>query len=197
MLDAGFLSINSCAKSNFTDANGIYWITDDGWFPDGTSCQQSTVPTQSIPSKTVRTFDVKSGKICYNLTTTSGHDYLIRATFLRERSDSLLTVLIGVTPIALVNSSEDSAVVEGIFRAKEEYTDLCLWRQRGHPYISGVEVRDLNGLGYLNGGDSSNYVLKVVSRVSFGSTGGIIRYVFLLLLLNASLIIFFGASLKD
>ncbi|KAI4382084.1 hypothetical protein MLD38_008090 [Melastoma candidum] len=181
----GFLSINSCANSNITDSNGINWITDEGLFPNTSTCQEFAVPPQGIPSATVRTFELKSGKVCYSLKVDTGHDYLIRATFLGQGLGSSFAVLVGVTQIALVNSSEVSTVVEGVFRAEGGYEELCLWRQSGNPYITGVEVRDLGGPGdYSNYFDddsgsssSSGHVLKLVARVSFGSTNGsIIRY---------------------
>ncbi|KAJ0098206.1 hypothetical protein Patl1_28393 [Pistacia atlantica] len=118
----------------------------------------------------VRDFNIDSGKRCYNFTTNKDQEYLIRGTFLygdREGTPlgSSFNVWIGVTPLSVVNSSEDS-VVEGIFRAVDDQTDFCLVKDKGNPYISQLELRPLNEPEYLHGQNSS--VLKVVGRFDLG-----------------------------
>lgn len=103
----------------------------------------------------------------------------MRGTFLfgdslRTTLDTSFDVLVGVTGISLVNSSEDSEV-EGIFRATKDNIDFCLEKVQGDPYISKLELRPLQNLNYLLNFSSST-VLKTVRRIDVGSTGGDIRY---------------------
>ncbi|KAL5755226.1 hypothetical protein ACOSP7_023446 [Xanthoceras sorbifolium] len=168
----GFLSIACCADSEFTDINtSISWLPDDKWFPDRTGCYNITRPVvnNKVYGK-VRDFENGSGKRCYNLEIVKDQQYLIRGTFLygdtvRTPLVSTFDVTVGVTPISLVNSSEDS-VVEGIFRAINPYIDFCLVQNKGDPYISQLEIRPLNDSEYLQG-QSSN-VLKLVARLDLG-----------------------------
>ncbi|XP_031281611.1 nodulation receptor kinase-like [Pistacia vera] len=166
----GFVSIACCADSSFSDGN-ISWVPDDNWFPDKTSCRSITRPVVNYKAYgKVRDFNIDSGKRCYNFTTNKDQEYLIRGTFLygdREGTPlgSSFNVWIGVTPLSVVNSSEDS-VVEGIFRAVDDQTDFCLVKDKGNPYISQLELRPLNEPEYLHGQNSS--VLKVVGRFDLG-----------------------------
>ncbi|KAJ0041498.1 hypothetical protein Pint_27768 [Pistacia integerrima] len=166
----GFVSIACCADSSFSDGN-ISWVPDDNWFPDKTSCRSINRPVVNYKAYgKVRDFDIDSGKRCYNFTTNKDQEYLIRGTFLygdREGTPlgSSFNVWIGVTPLSVVNSSEDS-VVEGIFRAVDDQTDFCLVKDKGNPYISQLELRPLNEPEYLHGQNSS--VLKVVGRFDLG-----------------------------
>ena len=109
------LSIACCAESSFTDKS-LLWIPDDQWFTDRKSCKNLNQDNERA-----RIFDIESGKRCYSLTTIKDQDYLIRGSFPADETegdqlDSLFTVSIGVTPLGLVNSSED-LVVEGLFSA--------------------------------------------------------------------------------
>ncbi|KAI6699456.1 hypothetical protein NL676_013780 [Syzygium grande] len=165
----GFVSLSCCAIANSTtDTNGIVWTNDDVYFLDRRTCSEGNY---------IRTFNiVGQGKVCYQLTTlVPGQDYLVRAHFSYGNSlaSSSFKVLIGVTPIALVSSANQSAV-EGIFRARKGYVDFCLWKEEGDPYISQLELRPLNDSDYLNGHSST--VMKVIRRVNLGSTGEDIRY---------------------
>ena len=82
--------------------------------------------------------------------------------------DSLFTVSIGVTPLGLVNSSED-LVVEGLFSATDSYTDFCLVHGKGDPYISSLELSPLNDSQYLK--DRSSSIRKLVNRTDLGGIG--------------------------
>lgn len=162
------------------DNNAINWISDDTWFPDNTSCHDITGEAVNYRGyDKVRIFNIDSGKRCYNLTTTKDQEYLIRGTFLFGDSvkslGSSFDVLIGLTSITQVNSSEDLKV-EGIFRATNQHIDFCLMQDRGNPYISQLELRPLDDLDYLR--ENSTTVLKLVSRIDAGNTGDGIRYVF-------------------
>lgn len=138
--------------------------------------------------KWARVFRTHSGKKwCYNLTTIKDRDYLIRGTFLHGLSlnplvYTLFNVSLSATSISQVNSSDDSSVVEGIFRASTHYIDFCLVWEKGFPYLSMLELRPLSDL-LCPELDSSN-VLKVVSRVDVGNTERPIRYGYLICCFN-------------
>ncbi|XVF59146.1 hypothetical protein PTKIN_Ptkin07bG0252300 [Pterospermum kingtungense] len=164
---AGFLSIACCAKSSFTD-NSLLWIPDDKWFTDTKSCKNLNQGNERA-----RIFNIESGKRCYSLRTVKDQDYLIRGSFPAAETegsqlDSQFTVSIGVTPLGLVNSSEE-LVVEGIFRAADSYADFCLVHDKGDPYISSLELRPLNDSKYLK--DRSSSILKLVNRTDLGGIG--------------------------
>lgn len=173
------MSIACCADSDFIGKYPpVNWKPDDAWFPDKKDCRAITRP--AVNNKfydRVRDFGIDSGKRCYNLSTIKGQDYLIRGTFLyRDTLETPLissfNVLVGVTPISLVNSTEDS-VVEGIFKAANDYIDFCLEKTNGDPYISELEVRPLNGTEYLHG--QSAGVLKLVGRYDLGRSDSELR----------------------
>ncbi|CAN4083111.1 unnamed protein product [Withania somnifera] len=174
----GFLSIQCCAPANFTVSHtNLSWISDETWFPENQSCISRQV-YKNAHNERARSFNSDIGhKWCYTLPTRKDHDYLVRGTFLSGNQEKALphssfVVLIGVTPIATVNSS-DELPVEGIFRATRSYTDFCLLKKKGNPYISKVELRPINP-DYLKRRPSE--VLKLVHRVDAGNKGAEIRY---------------------
>ncbi|WJZ91752.1 hypothetical protein VitviT2T_010797 [Vitis vinifera] len=176
-----FVSIRCCAESTFTEpSTNISWIPDDGWYSNTLGCQNINKPVENYQGDKIRIFKGDlAKKWCYNLSTTKGHEYLIRGTFLfgdsvRTSLAILFNVSIGVTPIGLVNGSDDSVEVEGVFTARNHHIDFCLLKGTGDPYIYKLELRPLNVLKYLQGGTSS--VLKLVKRVDVGNTGEDIRY---------------------
>ncbi|GMP31131.1 hypothetical protein CsSME_00005470 [Camellia sinensis var. sinensis] len=172
----GFVSIQCCANSNFTDPiTRINWITDNDWYPDKLTCQNIIRPVQNDTGyDEARLFSSWFGdKWCYNLTTVKDRDYLIRGTFLLGDVQSSFYVLIGVTRIGIVNSSNDMEI-EGVFRATNEQINFCLEKEKGDPYISKLELRPLNVSDYLKREPSS--VLKLIDRVDVGSDVQEIRY---------------------
>ncbi|PQP99870.1 nodulation receptor kinase [Prunus yedoensis var. nudiflora] len=179
--EGGFVSIACCAKSDFTDGRNITWISDFNQFPNNRGCHTSVkaVVNNSGYNRT-RVFYQGSGqRRCYKLSTTKGEDYLIRGTFLFGPlwgSHFNFLVSVGVTPIGVVDSSEDSVVVEGILRATEDLTYFCLVNGKGGaPYISELELRPLHGLKqYLQ--DFPSSVLKLVARIKFATSKEEIRY---------------------
>ncbi|KAK9285498.1 hypothetical protein L1049_024692 [Liquidambar formosana] len=178
----GFLSLDCCADSIlFTDPKtAINWTSDYGWFPDRSGCRKISEAVENYTGyPKARLFSTNLGKKwCYNLTTIKDQDYLIRGTFLFGDSldplGALFNVSIDVTTISQVNSSDD-AEVEAIFRATNYYTNFCLVKGKGDPYISKLELRPLNDSEYIERETSS--VLKKVSRVDVGGNiGEQIRY---------------------
>lgn len=179
---AGFLSIQCCAAANFTEPRtNLSWISDGTWFPENQSCISRPV-YKSAHYERARSFSLDIGhKWCYSLPTRKDHDYLVRGTFLSVKQGKTLphssfVVLIGVTPIATVKSS-DELTVEGIFRATRSYTNFCLLKNKGNPYISKVELRPINS-DYLKREPSE--ILKLVHRVDAGNKVAEIRYSFIL-----------------
>lgn len=174
------MSIACCADSSSSNRN-ISWVPDDNWFADHTSCRRITTPVVHYATyDKVRDFNISTGKRCYNFTTNKDQVYLIRGTFRygdREGTPlgSSINVWFGVTPLSVVNSSEDS-VVEGIFRAVDDQTNFCLVKNKGNLYISLLELRPLNETEYLNGQSSS--ILKVVGRFDLGRSDKENRYIF-------------------
>lgn len=71
-----------------------------------------------------------------------------------------------------MKSSED-AVVDGIFKADDKYTNLCLSKEKGDPYLLKLESGPLNS-EYLK--DKASVPLKLIDRVDVGNTGAEIRY---------------------
>lgn len=181
----GFVSYECCAPSNnIYLQNNISWISDNNLIHINGSCLTFDPPVSNGTSyKQARIFDKDSGrKWCYNLTTTKGHDYLIRGTFLHGINvrnsyspDATFFVSVGTTSIAQVNSSDDTSTVEAVFRATNHYVDFCLVKHKGSPYISKLELRPLDDFAYLEG--NSSVILKLVQRVDVGNTQEPIRYV--------------------
>ncbi|XP_076906325.1 nodulation receptor kinase-like [Bidens hawaiensis] len=174
----GFVSIQCCADSKFTDPkNNITWIPDNKWFPDNRQCEDTTTSLRNGTTYThARFFGTKYGTIwCYDLPTKKGHNYLIRGTFPFEdvKTSSINTsfdVLVGVTPIWRVKSSHETEV-EGVAKATNDYINFCLLTKEGNPYVSKIELRPLD----FDYGEASS-VLKLVHRVDVGNTGGEIRF---------------------
>ncbi|KAL6012718.1 hypothetical protein ACLOJK_003207 [Asimina triloba] len=177
----GFVSLECCAKSANTEPKtNLSWIPDSDLLPVKGRCLSVALPVPHDTSyKDVRIFDTDNGNwTCYNLTTTTGHDFLIRGTFLHGTSlqispHTIFNVSIGATSIAQVSSSIDFLEAEGVFRATNPYVNFCLVKGRGSPFLSKLELRPLDDPRYLNGDPS--IILKRVARVDLGGKGDI-RY---------------------
>lgn len=119
-----------------------------------------------------RVFDTKPSPTCYTLTTVKDQEYLIRASFPsggRAGPEASFYVVVGETVVGLVDSAED-AVVEGVFRAKDDVVDFCLVQEKAdHVYISSIELRPLDGLRLVN--EEESRVLRVVHRIDLGGSG--------------------------
>ncbi|XP_022155334.1 nodulation receptor kinase-like [Momordica charantia] len=169
----GFVSLACCADSNFTDTStGIVWTPDSHWFPNSSSCINISNNAKS------RIFGKALGKrSCYRISTVKGQEYVIRGTFLVKESsasgDSYFGVYIGATLLDLVSSSQDW-VVEGSFKAERKYVDFCLEKEKGEPYISYLELRQLHDFRYLSRFPS--HALKLITRLNLGEPRFNIRY---------------------
>lgn len=171
--NVGFVSLACCADSNFTDTStGIVWTPDSHWFPNSSSCINISNNAKS------RIFGIALGKrSCYRISTVKGQEYVIRGTFLVKESsasgDSYFGVYIGATLLDLVSSSQDW-VVEGSFKAERKYVDFCLEKEKGEPYISYFELRQLHDFRYLSRFPSR--ALKLITRLNLGEPRFNIRY---------------------
>lgn len=168
---AGFISIQCCGDGNVTEpSTNISWISDENWYPERQGCQDII----DEPRK-ARFFSLDLGrKWCYTLPTWRDQDYLVRGTFISGNlQNTSFDVLIGATPIARVKSVNNEETVEGIFRAITNYTNFCLLKNKGEPYISRLELRPINS-NYLN--KEPPHLLKLVHRVDAGNQGADIRY---------------------
>ncbi|CAN6542051.1 unnamed protein product [Malus baccata var. baccata] len=151
-----FVSIAWRGESNYTDSRNISWISDYEQFPNTTSCYTRAQSEADYSGyNRSRVFYQNSGqKRCYKLSTEKDEDYLIRATFLFGHIwGSSFSVSVGVTPIAVVDSSEDLS----------DDTYLCLVYGKGAPYISELELRLLQDLKYYLENFPSS-VLKLVTK---------------------------------
>ena len=177
-LCAGFVSIACCADSEYTDPNtSLNYTSDFSFYPDKTSCSDTTRPVKNYAGHgKARVFDIDIGKRCYNLPTNKNQVYLLRGTFPSEESpNSSFNVTIGVTSLGVVEKpSQAVESLEGIFIATKNYTDFCLVKNQGNPYISLIELRPLDEEYLL---DSPSNALKVIKRNNLGATGDDIRYV--------------------
>ncbi|XP_058081492.1 nodulation receptor kinase-like [Magnolia sinica] len=170
-----FVSIECCAQSANTEpSTGISWTSDESFPLIQGKCIPFEPPVSNDTSyKQVRIFKSDHGsRWCYNLSTISGHDYLIRGTFLHGPSvqtlpDTFFNVSISTTSIAQVNNSIDPFEVEGVFRATNHNVDFCLVTGNGCPFLSKLELRPLSNFSYVNGDPSA--ILKLVARVDLGS----------------------------
>nr|GMD50013.1 nodulation receptor kinase-like [Ipomoea batatas] len=167
----GFISIQCCGDGNVTEpSTNISWISDENWYPGREGCQDII----DEPRK-ARFFSLDLGrKWCYTLPTWRDQDYLVRGTFISGNlQNTSFDVLIGATPIARVKSVNNEETVEGIFKAITNYTNFCLLKNKGEPYISRLELRPINS-NYLN--KEPPHLLKLVHRVDAGNQGADIRY---------------------
>ncbi|KAI9125188.1 hypothetical protein K1719_003804 [Acacia pycnantha] len=174
-----FVSIACCANSNYTDPKtSVNYTSDFSFYPDKTSCWATTKPVENHEGHgKARVLD--KGKRCYNLPTIKNQVYLLRGTFpsgesQSESLNSSFDVTIGCTLLGVVEKpSQDVESLEGIFRATKKYTDFCLVKNKGSPYVSLIELRPLDEEYLL---DSPSSVLKVITRNNLGATGDDIRY---------------------
>ncbi|XP_057761629.1 nodulation receptor kinase-like [Arachis stenosperma] len=165
----GFESIACCADSNYTDpVTTLNYTTDYSSFPDKKSCRHlSETVLHQIRDENFRLFDINEGKRCYNLPTTPNKVYLIRGTFpFKNSSNSFFDVSVGVTQLSRVRSFRSQDLeIEGAFRATQNFTDFCLVKRVGSPYISQLELRPLHE-EYLQGLPAS--LLKLITRNNLG-----------------------------
>ncbi|XP_020578402.1 nodulation receptor kinase-like isoform X2 [Phalaenopsis equestris] len=170
----GFVSIQCCSASNFTDqGTNITWTSDDHLFHSVGRCEHFSVSSRTSNHTQTRFFDeADSNNFCYYLPVLKGQGYLVRATFLRGPIPESFTAApfnfsVGTTSISQIDSSIEHFKVEGVFVATNDHTNFCLFSETRNAYISTLELRPLNEAIYLH--DSPSAALKLVTRVDLGN----------------------------
>ncbi|XP_051132282.1 probable LRR receptor-like serine/threonine-protein kinase At1g67720 [Andrographis paniculata] len=171
----GFVSLDCGGSENFTDDLGLRWSPDSDMM-SGTVANISVANETSKQYSTLRYFPADNNKYCYTLGVISRTQYLIRASFLYGNFDSnnvypKFDISLGPTHWATIVVSDANTVEmqELIFLATDPYISVCLSNATtGQPFISTLELRQLNGSLYLNQYENQ-FFLSVSARINFGS----------------------------
>lgn len=171
----GFLSIQCCAASNFTDqGTNLTWTSDSYLLHNVGRCEHVSSTSGFTVHNSVRIFDESDSRsFCYYLPVIKGQNYLVRATFLNGLFPQFVVgatfnFSIGTTSLSQINSSLEYLEVEGIFAATEDHKSFCLQGNEGNAYISQLELRPLKDAFYLQ--EYQYAILKLVTRVDLGNT---------------------------
>ncbi|KAF8101829.1 hypothetical protein N665_0201s0142 [Sinapis alba] len=180
----GFVSLDCGGAEPFTDELGLKWLPDTHLLFGATATISSPNQTKTQYT-TLRHFPAaNSRKYCYTLNVTSRNRYLIRATFLYGNFDSnnvypKFDISLGATHWTTIAIS-DAAVIEKaelVFLASSPSVSVCLSNATtGQPFISTLELRQLNGSMYLTQYED-RFHLSVAARINFGAeTEDPVRY---------------------
>ncbi|KAG2326578.1 hypothetical protein Bca52824_009306 [Brassica carinata] len=172
----GFVSLDCGGAEPFTDELGLKWLPDTHLLFGSTATISSPNQTKTQYT-TLRHFPATdSRKYCYTLDVTSRNRYLIRATFLYGNFDSnnvypKFDISLGPTHWTTIVIS-DAAVIEKaelVFLALSPTVSVCLSNATtGQPFISTLELRQLNGSMYLTEYED-RFHLSVAARINFGA----------------------------
>ncbi|CAH9091681.1 unnamed protein product [Cuscuta europaea] len=171
----GFVSLDCGGKDSFTDEIGLQW-TPDIQMLSGETANVSVTDETRMQYKTVRYFPADNKKYCYTLNVTKRKRYLLRATFLYGNFDNnnvypKFDISLGATHWATVVIFDANTIEnqELIFLSTDSVTSFCLSNATtGQPFISTLELRQLNGSMYLTPSENS-YYLSVSARLNFGA----------------------------
>ncbi|KAL0720932.1 hypothetical protein Bca4012_035531 [Brassica carinata] len=176
LIRAGFVSLDCGGAEPFTDELGLKWLPDTHLLFGSTATISSPNQTKTQYT-TLRHFPATdSRKYCYTLDVTSRNRYLIRATFLYGNFDSnnvypKFDISLGPTHWTTIVIS-DAAVIEKaelVFLALSPTVSVCLSNATtGQPFISTLELRQLNGSMYLTEYED-RFHLSVAARINFGA----------------------------
>ncbi|CAH9131765.1 unnamed protein product [Cuscuta epithymum] len=172
----GFVSLDCGGKDSFTDEIGLQW-TPDIQMVSGETANVSVTDETRMQYKTVRYFPADNKKYCYTLNVTKRKRYLLRATFLYGNFDNnnvypKFDISLGATNWATVVIFDANTIEnqELIFLSTDSVTSFCLSNATtGQPFISTLELRQLNGSMYLTPSENS-YYLSVSARLNFGAS---------------------------
>ncbi|CAN6814336.1 unnamed protein product [Brassica oleracea] len=180
---AGFVSLDCGGTEPFTDELGLNWTPDDHYL-FGATANISSLNETKTQYTTLRHFPADSRKYCYTLNVTSRNRYLVRATFLYGNFDSnnvypKFDISLGATHWTTIVISEAATVetAELVFLASSPSVSVCLSNATtGQPFISTLELRQLNGSMYLTEFEDK-FHLSVSARINFGAeTEDPVRY---------------------
>ncbi|GJN16581.1 hypothetical protein PR202_gb03584 [Eleusine coracana subsp. coracana] len=182
----GFVSIDCGGSGNYTDELGLVWTGDAGWFPFGATANIS-VPSEEKRTQysTVRYFpslspasslSSSSSKHCYTLGVRTRTRYLVRASFLYgnfDRSNVFpeFDLYLGASRWSTIVIYDEATVVtrEAVVLASSPTLSVCLSNATtGQPFISTLELRQLNGSLYYTDYES-NAFLGLSARINFGA----------------------------
>ncbi|XP_010528095.1 PREDICTED: probable LRR receptor-like serine/threonine-protein kinase At1g67720 isoform X2 [Tarenaya hassleriana] len=172
----GFVSLDCGGAELFTDELGLKWTPDDHLIYGETANISVSNETRTQYTTTLRHFPADSRKYCYTLNVTSRNRYLVRATFLYGNFDNnnvypKFDISLGPTHWATIVISDASIVEveEMIFLALSPTISVCLSNATtGQPFISTLELRQLNGSMYYTQFEDRFY-LSVSARINFGA----------------------------
>ncbi|KAH9320924.1 hypothetical protein KI387_015563, partial [Taxus chinensis] len=186
----GFISIDCGATNAYTDSQtGLNWVPDDDYIKVGnlTTLQETNLVTVL---KTLRVFpNAAANKYCFELPVLKNRKYLVRTSYYYgdydgRKSPPVFEQIIEGTLWTTVNTTLDYSqgsytFYEMVIQSTGKSLSVCLARNEntiGDPFISALELRRLESSMY-NSTDFGKYALHLVSRHSFGYSGGnIIRY---------------------
>ncbi|XP_034205258.1 probable LRR receptor-like serine/threonine-protein kinase At4g29180 [Prunus dulcis] len=176
----GFISIDCGATLQNYDDSNMFYQTDTGFISAGVNSQISSEFINSSLNMELRTlrYFPEGEQNCYTLKPEQGrsNNYLIRAVFMYGNYDGknetpVFQLYLGVNSWTTV---KDSYVVhEIIYAPLTDAIQVCLVnKDNGTPYISALEVRQLDNSLYQSG----NGALALTSRINLGGSNKIIRY---------------------
>jgi len=191
----GFVSIDCGGSANYTDELGLQWTGDAGWFPFGQTATISVPSEKRAQYSTVRYFPPSSSpattstnnnnKHCYTLRVRTRTRYLVRATFLYGNFDSSnvfpeFDLYLGASHWSTIVIYDDAKVVtrEAVVLAADPALSVCLSSAAttGQPFISTLELRQLNGSLYYTDYEADAF-LALSARINFGApTADPVRY---------------------
>ncbi|KAG2603598.1 hypothetical protein PVAP13_5KG781300 [Panicum virgatum] len=190
----GFVSIDCGGSANYTDELGLLWTGDAGWFPFGETATIAVASEKRTQYSTVRYFPAvspsspasssSSTKHCYTLPVRTRTRYLVRATFLYGNFDSSnvfpeFDLYLGASRWSTIVIYDDAKVVtrEAVVLAAAPALSVCLSNATtGQPFISTLELRQLNGSLYYTD-DEADAFLGLSARINFGApTAEAVRY---------------------
>ncbi|KAL0905314.1 hypothetical protein M5K25_023724 [Dendrobium thyrsiflorum] len=155
--EVGFVSIQCCAASNFTDqGTNLTWTSDNYIFHSVGKCENFSAFSGDDHKIACVFYESDSKSFCYYLPVIKSWKYLVRATFLNGHFPQFVTgsafnFSIGSTSISQINSLLEYLELEGIFAINDDHTNFCLRNEHGNAYISKLELRPLNDAFYLQG----------------------------------------------
>ncbi|RLN21862.1 hypothetical protein C2845_PM07G35600 [Panicum miliaceum] len=186
----GFVSIDCGGSANYTDELGLVWTGDAGWFPFGETATIAVPSEKRTQYSTVRYFPAASSttssttKHCYTLPVRPRTRYLVRATFLYGNFDSSnvfpeFDLYLGASRWSTIVIYDDAKVVtrEAVVLAAAPALSVCLSNATtGQPFISTLELRQLNGSLYYTDYEADAF-LGLSARINFGApTAEPVRY---------------------
>ncbi|XP_076921825.1 putative LRR receptor-like serine/threonine-protein kinase At4g29180 [Bidens hawaiensis] len=192
-IQTGYISIDCGSQKNFNYVDldtGISYTSDESYVTNGINKNISLEyaypnnPNLPQPLSDLRTFP-QGNKNCYTLRPNGGKSSLnlIRATFMYGNYDGQnklpeFDLYLGVNLWLTVKFKHDSDIIvtEIINVALDDTLSVCLVNTgRGIPFISGLELRPLNGSIYKTTPDIPKSLI-LFKRLDIGYTNGSGRY---------------------